>query len=177
PAQIKANLRKPKNKKKREKPKFRIDYLAPYGITLKGIAYDTMLESYVLDSVASRHDMDTLARRYLNRPTLSFEEIAGKGAKQLTFNQIPVEQASQYASEDADITLQLHQAIWPQLETIPSLVKVFEGIELPLLSVLSRMERNGCHINVQMLRNQSQELAAKMAELEQKAHELAGEPF
>src|SRR5699024_1358277 len=121
--------------------------------------------------------MDTLARRYLNRPTLSFEEIAGKGAKQLTFNQIPVEQASQYASEDADITLQLHQAIWPQLDAIPSLVKVFEDIELPLLSVLSRMERNGCHIDVQMLRNQSQELAATMAELEQQAHELAGEPF
>src|SRR5699024_4061470 len=152
PAQIKANLRKPKNKKKREKPKFRIDYLAPYGIELQGIAYDTMLESYVLDSVASRHDMDTLARRYLNRPTLSFEEIAGKGAKQLTFNQIPLEQAAVYAAEDADITLQLHHAIWPQLEAIPSLAKVFHEIEMPLVPVLAHMELNGCHIDVNMLR-------------------------
>ena len=175
--QLKPVLESEDIKKIGQNLKYDMSILAPYGITLKGIAYDTMLESYVLDSVASRHDMDTLARRYLNRPTLSFEEIAGKGAKQLTFNQIPLEQASQYASEDADITLQLHQAIWPQLEVIPSLVKVYEEIELPLLPVLSRMERHGCHIDVQMLRNQSQELAAKMAELEQKAHELAGEPF
>src|SRR5699024_11675754 len=112
PAQIKANLRKPKNKKKREKPKFRIDYLAPYGIELQGIAYDTMLESYVLDSVASRHDMDTLARRYLNRPTLSFEEIAGKGAKQLTFNLIPLYQAALYAVEDDDSNMTMNIAIW-----------------------------------------------------------------
>lgn len=175
--QLKPILESPEIKKIGQNLKYDMSVLAPYGIKLQGIAYDTMLESYVLDSVASRHDMDTLARRYLNRPTLSFEEIAGKGAKQLTFNQIPLEQAGQYAAEDADITLQLHQAIWPQLEKIPSLVKVFEDIELPLLSVLSRMERNGCHIDVQMLRTQSQELATKMAELEAKAHELAEGPF
>src|SRR5699024_497250 len=144
---------------------------------LRGVAFDTMLESYVLDSVASRHDMDTLARRYLNRPTLSFEEIAGKGAKQLTFNQIPLEQAALYAAEDADITLQLHQAIWPQLEASPSLTKVFHDIEMPLGPVLARMELNGCHIDVNMLRHQSQELASKMAELESQAYELAGEEF
>lgn len=176
-AQLKPLLENPEIKKIGQNLKYDMSILAPYGIKLQGIAYDTMLESYVLDSVASRHDMDTLARRYLNRPTLSFEEIAGKGAKQLTFNQIPLEQAGLYAAEDADITLQLHQAIWPQLEAIPSLVKVFEEIELPLLSVLSRMERNGCHIDVQMLRTQSQELAIKMAELEARAHELAEGPF
>lgn len=176
-AQLKPLLENPEIKKIGQNLKYDMSILAPYGIKLQGIAYDTMLESYVLDSVASRHDMDTLARRYLNRPTLSFEEIAGKGAKQLTFNQIPLEQAGRYAAEDADITLQLHQAIWPQLEAIPSLVKVFEEIELPLLSVLSRMERNGCHIDVQMLRTQSQELAIKMAELEARAHELAEGPF
>src|SRR5699024_3456113 len=114
---------------------------------------------------------------YLNRPTLSFEEIAGKGAKQLTFNQIPLEQAALYAAEDADITLQLHQAIWPQLEAIPSLTKVFHDIEMPLVPVLARMELNGCHIDVNMLRHQSQELASKMAELESQAYELAGEEF
>lgn len=176
-AQLKPVLESTEIKKIGQNLKYDMSILAPYGVELQGIGFDTMLESYVLDSVASRHDMDTLSRRYLNRPTLSFEEIAGKGAKQLTFNQIPMEQASQYAAEDADITLQLHQAIWPQLEAIPSLVTVFEEMELPLLSVLSRMERNGCHIDTKMLRNQSQELAAKMAELEAKAHELAGETF
>lgn len=175
--QLKPILEDDSIKKVGQNLKYDMNILAPYGITLRGVAYDTMLESYVLDSVASRHDMDTLARRYLNRPTLSFEEIAGKGAKQLTFNQIPLEQAGVYAAEDADITLQLHHAIWPQLEKIPSLEKVFHDIEMPLVPVLARMELNGCHIDVDMLRHQSQELASKMAELESKAHELAGEEF
>ena len=175
--QLKPILENPKIKKIGQNLKYDMNILAPYGITLRGVAFDTMLESYVLDSVASRHDMDTLARRYLNRPTLSFEEIAGKGAKQLTFNQIPLEQAALYAAEDADITLQLHQAIWPQLEAIPSLTKVFHDIEMPLVPVLARMELNGCHIDVNMLRHQSQELASKMAELESQAYELAGEEF
>jgi len=176
-AQLKPILENPNIKKIGQNLKYDMNILAPYGIELQGIAYDTMLESYVLDSVASRHDMDTLARRYLNRPTLSFEEIAGKGAKQLTFNQIPLEQAAVYAAEDADITLQLHHAIWPQLEAIPSLAKVFHEIEMPLVPVLAHMELNGCHIDVNMLRHQSQELAGKMAELETKAYELAGEEF
>lgn len=175
--QLKPILEDDSIKKVGQNLKYDMNILAPYGITLRGVAYDTMLESYVLDSVASRHDMDTLARRYLNRPTLSFEEIAGKGAKQLTFNQISLEQAGVYAAEDADITLQLHHAIWPQLEKIPSLEKVFHDIEMPLVPVLARMELNGCHIDVDMLRHQSQELASKMAELESKAHELAGEEF
>ncbi|MEY1660770.1 DNA polymerase I [Isoalcanivorax beigongshangi] len=157
--------------------KYDMSVLASHGVALQGIAYDTMLESYVLDSVASRHDMDTLAKRHLNHDTISFEAIAGKGAKQLTFNQIPLEQAADYAAEDADVTLRLHQALWPQLSTQPTLVSVFEDIELPLIPVLSRIERTGCFVDADMLRHQSQQLARSMMTLEQEAHQLAGQPF
>lgn len=157
--------------------KYDANVLASYDITLRGIEYDTMLESYVLDSVGSRHDMDSLALKYLGHRTIAFQDIAGKGAKQLTFNQIALEEAGAYASEDADITLRLHQAIWPRLQAQPSLEKVFREIEIPLVPVLSRIERNGCYVDADMLRRQSQELAKKMAALEAEAHRIAGRPF
>ena len=151
--------------------------LARYYIELKGIQFDTMLESYVLDSTASRHDMDSLAEKYLGHQTIHFEDVAGKGAKQITFNQVPLEVATPYAAEDADITLRLHQTLWPQLCEVPALVKVFEEIERPLLSVLSKIERTGCLIDSEMLFTQSHELGEQIAVLEQKAHELAGQVF
>ncbi|PQQ25398.1 DNA polymerase I [Photorhabdus hindustanensis] len=159
--------------------KFDRGVLARYGIELQGIAYDTMLESYVLNSVAGmgRHDMDSLAERHLNHKTTTFEEIAGKGKNQLTFNQVPVEQAAMYAAEDADVTLLLHQAMWPQLEKAPTLEKVFLNTEMPLVMVLSRMERTGVLIDANILAEHSKEITARLDELEKEAHELAGEVF
>jgi len=157
--------------------KYDMSVLARYGIELQGIDYDTMLESYVLDSTASRHDMDSLAGKYLNRKTIKFEEVAGKGAKQLTFNQIPLQQAAPYAAEDADVTLQLHQALWPRLEAEDSLRKLFQEIEMPLVPVLSRMERTGVKIDSDMLARQSQELSERLHALEQQAYQVAGRPF
>ncbi|WP_439825282.1 DNA polymerase I [Aeromonas caviae] len=157
--------------------KYDRNVLLNHGIELQGIAYDTMLESYVLNSTASRHDMDSLARRYLNVETISFEDIAGKGVKQLTFNQIELELAAPYAAEDADITLRLHQALWGKLSAEPGLAKVFSEIELPLLPVLARMERLGTTIEPKLLHQQSQEIEVRLAELEKQAHELAGQEF
>lgn len=151
--------------------------LKNYDIELRGLHFDTMLESYILNSVAGKHDMDSLARRWLNHKTVTFEEIAGKGKKQLTFNQIALEQASVYAAEDADVTLQLHLKFWPLLEKEPGPLKVLNGIEIPLVPVLSRVERNGVLIDPAMLAEHSRQLTARLAELEQKAHELAGEAF
>ncbi|HEJ6938787.1 DNA polymerase I [Serratia marcescens] len=157
--------------------KFDMSLLARYGIEMRGIAYDTMLESYVLDSVGGRHDMDSLADRYLSHKTITFEEIAGKGKNQLTFNQIALEQAAPYAAEDADVTLQLHLAMWPQLKQSAELLTVFNEIEMPLLPVLSHIERTGVLIDPAILSAHSQELAKRLAELEAQAHELAEEPF
>ncbi|CAI1953103.1 DNA polymerase I [Serratia nevei] len=157
--------------------KFDMSLLARYGIEMRGIAYDTMLESYVLDSVGGRHDMDSLADRYLGHKTITFEEIAGKGKNQLTFNQIALEQAAPYAAEDADVTLQLHLAMWPQLQQSAELLTVFNEIEMPLLPVLSHIERTGVLIDPAILSAHSQELAKRLAELEAQAHELAEEPF
>ena len=151
--------------------------LQNHGISLKGMQFDTMLESYSLNSVATRHNMDDLALKYLNHRTTHFEEIAGKGKKQLTFNQIEIETAAHYAAEDADITLQLHQTLWQQLEAEPTLKKVFTDIEMPLMPVLAHMERNGVLLDTQMLAIQSEELSKKLTELEQKAHLIAGENF
>lgn len=151
--------------------------LKNYDIELRGLHFDTMLESYILNSVAGKHDMDSLAQRWLNHKTVTFEEIAGKGKKQLTFNQIALEQASVYAAEDADVTLQLHLKFWPLLEKEPGPLKVLNGIEIPLVPVLSRVERNGVLIDPAMLAEHSRQLTARLAELEQKAHELAGEAF
>jgi len=151
--------------------------LLNHGINLQGIQHDTMLQSYVLDSTATRHDMDSLALKYLNRTTTHFEDIAGKGKKQLTFNQIDLEQASPYAAEDADITLQLHQVLWPQLQAIPELEKVYTDLEMPLLPVINTLERNGVNIDIWMLQQQSDELGHKINKLEQQAWDIAGEEF
>ena len=157
--------------------KYDKNVLANYDIELRGIAHDTMIESYVLNATANRHDMDTLAEKHLDRSTIHFEDIAGKGAKQLTFNQIDLKEAAPYAAEDADITLQLHQTIYPQLEEIASLQKVYQEIDCPLLNVISRMERSGAKVDAHLLGQQSHELAARIAELEKAAHEAAGEAF
>jgi len=151
--------------------------LKNYDIELAGIKFDTMLESYMLNSVAGKHDMDSLSARWLNHKTVTFEEIAGKGKNQLTFNQIALEQAAHYAAEDADVTLQLHLKMWAELEPEAGPKKVFEEIEMPLLTVISRVERNGVLIDQSILAQHSKELTLRLAELEQKAHELAGEPF
>lgn len=151
--------------------------LALYGITLRGIQYDTMLESYVLDSTATRHDMDSLALKYLGRSTIHFEDVAGKGVKQLTFNQVDIDIAAPYAAEDADITLQLHETLWSKLQAEQSLVSVFEDIERPLINVLGRIERKGALIDTEMLNQQSARLAKSLLEIEQEAYELAGQPF
>ncbi|HSX52396.1 MAG TPA: DNA polymerase I [Cellvibrio sp.] len=151
--------------------------LLNYGIELRGIAFDTMLESYVWNSIGSRHNMDDLAQNYLDYKTVTFEEIAGKGAKQLTFNQLKIEDAGHYAAEDADITLRLHQFFWPQLEKIPSLKSVFDSIEMPLVPVLSRIERNGALVDANLLGKQSIELGERLIQLERKAYEIAGQEF
>jgi DNA polymerase I len=147
------------------------------GITVQGIAYDTMLESYVLDSTATRHDMDSLAQKYLGHTTVSFQDIAGKGAKQLTFDQIALEQAGPYAAEDADVTLRLHQTLFEKLTAIPSLVSVLTDIEMPLVPVLARIERQGALVDAKLLGVQSVELGEKMVELEREAFAIAGEEF
>jgi DNA polymerase-1 len=157
--------------------KYDAHVLARHGIELRGMAYDSMLESYVLNSVATRHDMDSAARLYLGRETIHYEDVAGKGARQLTFNQVDLETAAPYAAEDADITLQLHRELWSRLDDIKPLRKVYEEIEQPLVPVLLAMEETGVLIDRQMLADQSHELAERMNELEAEAHKLAGGPF
>lgn len=157
--------------------KYDIGVMARHGIILRGVAFDTMLESYVLNSVAGRHDMDSLAARHLDHKTITFEEVAGKGKGQLTFNQIPLEQAAEYAAEDADVTLRLHQRLWPTLESEAGPHHVFCDIDMPLVPVLSRMERTGVLIDSAILGQHSQELAVRLSALEQQAHTLADEPF
>ena len=176
-AQLKPLLEDEKQLKVGQNLKFDRGILLRYDIELKGIAFDTMLESYVLDSVSGRHDMDSLADRYLGHKTVSFEEIAGKGKNQLTFNQIALEQASPYAAEDADVTLQLHQTLWPKIQESATLTTVFNEIEMPLVPVLSHIERTGVLIDQNILAAHSKELTIRLAELETKAHELAEEPF
>ena len=157
--------------------KFDRGILQNYGIELRGIAFDTMLESYILDSVAGRHDMDSLSDRWLKHQTVTFEQIAGKGKNQLTFNQIALEEAGHYAAEDADVTLQLHLKMWPKLQQHEGPLNIFQNIEMPLVPVLSRIERNGVKIDPAVLHKHSGEIALRLAELEKKAHEIAGEPF
>lgn len=157
--------------------KYDMSVLANHDIMLAGVRYDTMLESYVLDSVATRHDLDSLAEKYLNEKTIRFEEVAGKGAKRLSFNEVPIETAGPYAAEDADVALRLHERLWPKLATEAGLKRLFEEIEIPLIPVLSRMERNGVMIDVAMLAEQGRELEALMQEIELEAERLAGQPF
>ena len=150
---------------------------ARYGIRLRGMAFDSMLESYVLNSVATRHDMNSVARYYLNAETIHFEDVAGKGVKQLTFNQVELELAAPYAAEDADITLQLHEKIWADISKNEALKHLYETVEQPLVQVLFAMEETGVLVDRDMLNKQSAELASTMLEIQKKAHELAGGPF
>lgn len=176
-ASLKPLLENPEIKKVGQHLKYDKNVLANYDINLQGIAFDTMLESYVLNSVATRHDMDSLAETYLGQTTIHFEDIAGKGAKQITFNQIPLDKAAPYAAEDADITLRLHNVLWQKLNAEKDLVNVFKEIELPLSPVLAKMEQFGVLIDSQQLAQQSQDLAVRILELEKEVHELAGEEF
>ncbi|WP_427980497.1 DNA polymerase I [Agarivorans sp.] len=176
-AQLKPWLEDPSKAKLGQNLKYDASVLARYGIDLKGIKYDTMLESYVLNSTLTRHDMDSLSLQYLQHKTIKFEDIAGKGAKQLTFNQIELETAAPYAAEDADITLRLHQTLWPKLQQQAKLQSLFEEVELPLVSILSKTERQGVRIDSQVLAAHSLSLAERIDGLEKQAHDLAGEPF
>lgn len=157
--------------------KYDANVLLNHQVELKGIAHDTMLESYVLNSVASRHDLDTLAEKHLDHQTIHFEEVAGKGKNQITFDQVSLEQATPYAAEDADICLQLHRLFNEQMQDLPKQKALYDDIEVPLVSVLSHIERNGVCLDVAALKEQSQQLAQRMAELETDAHEAAGHPF
>lgn len=157
--------------------KYDAHVLANHAIKMRGIAYDTMLESYVLNSTATRHDMDSVARRYLGLETTKYEDVAGKGAKQICFDEVEIEKAAHYAAEDADITLRLHNVLWPELEKTGRLADIYEDIERPLISVLEGMEETGVLINAELLAGQSKEIAAKLVKLEQKAHKEAGRNF
>ncbi|NIP44867.1 MAG: DNA polymerase I [Gammaproteobacteria bacterium] len=176
-AALKPLLEDPKRVKLGQNLKYDMSVLARCGIDLVGVGFDTMLESYVLDSTATRHDMDSLALKYLSHRTIHFEDIAGKGSKQLTFNQIPLEQAAAYAAEDADVTLQLHRTLWPRLEAEQRLKRLFEEIEMPLVPVLSCIERNGVLVDRKMLEKQSSELAESIENIAARAYEEAGEVF
>jgi len=157
--------------------KYDANVLANHGITLRGIAHDTMLQSYIIDAVGSRHDMGSLALKYLGQRVISFEEVAGKGAKQVSFDHVDIEQAAAYAAEDADVTLRLHETLMSKLEAEASLNEVYQRLELPLVPVLSKIERNGAYVSIDKLRAQSHEIAIRLAELESQACELAGQPF
>jgi len=157
--------------------KYDINVLSHYGIAVKGLAHDTMLESYIFNATATRHDMDSLAQRYLGYTTVKYEEICGKGAKQISFSQVDIDTAGKYAAEDADITLRLHHALWPRLEAEPTLRSVYLDIEIPVVPVLAKMEQTGVLIDANELRMQSQELGKRMLELQQKAYAAAGHEF
>ena len=174
---LKPLLENPERKKVGQHMKYDMHVLEHYGIQLKGLAHDTMLESYVLNSTANRHDMDTLALAHLGVKTIKYEDVAGKGKKQLRFDEVGIEEAAPYAAEDADITLRLHQALWPRLEKERSLRELYTDMEVPLASVLQRIEHNGVLIDRQLLADQSHEITEKLAELERKAFDEAGQEF
>jgi DNA polymerase-1 len=154
-----------------------MNVLSLYGVELRGVAFDTMLESYVFNSTGSRHDMDSLALKYLGRQTTHYEDVAGKGSKQISFSQVSIEDATHYAAEDADVTLQLHQHLWPRLQAEPGLAAVLQDIEVPLIPVLARMEQRGVLIDGDLLRRQSTEMAQQILQLEKESHDAAGQPF
>ena len=176
-ARLKPLLEDPARAKLGHHLKYDRNVLLNHGITLAGIRHDTMLESYVLDSTASRHDMDSLALKYLAHRTVHYEEVAGKGAKQIPFSQVAIEDAAPYAAEDADVTLRLHRHLWPKLEAEDALRALYEEIEMPLVVVLSEIERTGVLIDTGQLLAQGHELAERMAEIERRAHDEAGGPF
>ena len=176
-SKLKAWLESDEHKKVGHHLKYDAHVLARYDIALGGMAFDSMLESYVLDSVATRHDMDSVARHYLGVETIHYEDVAGKGAKQLKFNEVDLETAAPYAAEDADITLQLHNALWEKLGEVEALQNVYKEIEQPLVPILLEMEETGVLIDRQMLADQSHTLSKSMVDLEKQAHQLAGNPF
>ena len=157
--------------------KYDINVLSHYGITVQGLLHDSMLESYVWNATATRHDMDTLARKYLNYETIKYEQVAGKGAKQISFSQVDLDTAGRYAAEDADVTLRLHRALWPKLASEPRLRGIYQDIEIPLVPVLAEMERRGVLIDGDVLRLQSQQLGKRMVELQQQSYKLVGHEF
>ncbi len=176
-ARMKPLLEDPERAKLGHHLKYDAHVLRNHGIELRGMKFDSMLESYVLDSTATRHDMDSVARHYLGIETISYEDVAGKGAKQLPFADVPVEAAGEYAAEDADVTLRLHRTLWPRIEEIPALRRLYEEIEQPLVPVLLDMEHAGVLIDTAMLKQQSHELSKKLLELQARAHAAAGGPF
>ena len=176
-AALKPILENPQQLKIGQNLKYDLNILARYGIELRGLAFDTMLESYILDATANRHDLETLAAKYLNHNTIKFEDVTGKGSKQITFDQVALEQACEYAAEDADITWQLHQILWPRLQQQSQLATLLQNLEMPLIPVLARMERIGVRINENLLKMQSQELGLKLAALETQVQNLAGYSF
>ncbi len=176
-AALRPVLENPSKKKLGQHGKYDLHVLRRHGINVQGYHDDTMLESFVLNSTATRHDMDSLAMRYLGYTTIKFEDVAGKGAKQIPFSQVGLDEAGRYAAEDADITLRLHRVLQPQLLAVPSLDGVYRDIEMPLVPVLARIEANGVHIDMAELRRQSQDLSVRMLAAQQKATELAGHTF
>ncbi len=176
-ARLKPWLENPNRLKVGHHLKYDAHVLENHGITLAGLAYDSMLESYVLNSTATRHDMDSVARKYLDRETIRYEDVAGKGAKQLRFDEVPLEQAGPYAAEDADITLQLHNCLWPQIENTGRLASIYTDIERPLITVLKRTEATGVLVDAGLLKELSTEFATKMATVEEAVHAAAGHPF
>jgi DNA polymerase-1 len=170
-------LEDPARAKLGQNAKYDLKVLARYGIEVQGLAHDTMLESYVWDSTATQHNLDALAKRYLGIDTVHYEDVAGKGAKQIAFSQVALDEACRYAAEDADITLRLHRHLWPKLEGTPSLKKVYQEIEIPLVPVLARMERTGVLVDARMLKRQSLELGEALRKLVAEAHALVGHPF
>lgn len=175
--QLKPILENPDIKKIGQNLKYDLNILRNVGIELQGMAFDTMIESYMQNSAAGRHDMDTLALKHLDYKTVSFEEVAGKGAKQLTFDQISIEQGAFYAAEDADITFQLHECLWPMVSENEKMAEIFHTIEMPLMKILADMEYKGVLIDADFLKKQSLELAKRLEQLENEAIELAGEAF
>ena len=176
-AKLKPILADPRPRLIGQNIKYDMSVLARYDIAIVGVAFDTMLESYVLDSTASRHDMDSLALKYLGHKTITYDEVTGTGKSRINFSEVDTDTATRYAAEDADVTLRLHQTLWPRIEATPALVKVFREIEMPLVPVLSRIERHGVRIDTTMLREQSHYLGTRLQELEREAHALAGQPF
>ena len=175
--QMRPLLEDPARAKLGQNLKYDANVLANYDIELRGIAHDTMLESYVYNSVATKHNMDDMAKKYLHLETIHYEDVAGKGAKQISFAEVPLEQAAPYAAEDADITLRLHRVLWPKLQENERLQQLYLDFEMPLVPVLSRIERNGVLLDIDMLKQQSKELARQIKDIEQHAHEIAGQPF
>ena len=176
-ARLKPLLEDPGKAKIGQNLKYDMSVLARYGIRINGVILDTMLESYVFNSNMGRHDMDSLALRFLDYQTIHYEDVAGKGKNQISFEQVPVATAGPYAAEDADISLRLHECLWPQLEAIPSLEALYRTIETPLIAVLSDIERTGVKVDGEMLKHQGAEIGQRLCELEQQAHTLVGHTF